>query len=88
MAGYIRDKDVYALFDECGTARLHVSDIDRLERANVDPALHIGDRAWAKALSILDKKYREAKKLPFVKDPLAWALYYTWKEFDNGKRYD
>lgn len=88
MAGYIRDKDVYALFDDCGTARLHVSDIDRLERSYYDPAWHIGDRAWSKAMSILDKKYREAKKLTFVKDPLAWALYYTWKEFDDGKRYD
>lgn len=32
MAGYIKDKDVYALFDERRTARLHVGDIDRLER--------------------------------------------------------
>ena len=50
--------------------------------------LHVGDRAWKKAMSILDKKYAEAKKLPFVRDPLAWALYHTWKEFDDGKRCD
>ena len=66
MIGYIKDKDVYALFDE----------------------LHVGDRAWKKAMSILDKKYAEAKKMPFVRDPLAWALYHTWKEFDDGKRCD
>ena len=50
--------------------------------------LHVGDRAWKKAMSILDKKYAEAKKLPFIRDPLAWALYHTWKEFDDGKRCD
>ena len=43
---------------------------------------------WEKAMSILDKKYAEAKKLPFVRDPLAWALYHTWREFDDGKRCD
>ena len=50
--------------------------------------LHVGDRAWKKAMSILDKKYAEAKKMPFVRDPLAWALYHTWREFDDGKRCD
>ena len=50
--------------------------------------LHVGDRAWKKAMSILDKKYAEAKKLPFIRDPLAWALYHTWKEFDDGKHCD
>lgn len=29
-----------------------------------------------------------AKKIPFVRDPLAWALYHTWREFDDGKRCD
>lgn len=67
--------------------------IRRMPAANVAevcfPAeLHVGDRAWKKAMSILDKKYAEAKKLPFIRDPLAWALYHTWKEFDDGKRCD
>lgn len=88
MIGYIKDKDVYALFDERGTARLHVGDIDRLERVYFPAKLHVGDRAWKKAMSILDKKYAEAKKLPFIRDPLAWALYHTWREFDDGKRCD
>lgn len=34
------------------------------------------------------KKYAEAKKMPFVRDPLAWALYHTWREFDDGKHCD
>ena len=50
--------------------------------------LHVGDRAWKKAMSILDKRYAEAKKLPFIREPMAWALYHTWKEFDDGKRCD
>ena len=50
--------------------------------------LHVGDRAWKKVMSILDKKYAEAKKMPFIRDPLAWALYHTWREFDDGKRCD
>ena len=70
MIGYIKDKDVYALFDERGTARLHVGDIDSLERIYFPAELHVGDRAWKKAMSILDKKYAEAKKMPFVRDPL------------------
>jgi hypothetical protein len=88
MIGYIKDKDVYALFDERGTAHLHVGDIDRLERTYLPAELHVGDRTWKKAMSILDKKYAEAKKMPFVRDPLAWALYHTWREFDDGKRCD
>lgn len=45
MIGYIKDKDVYALFDERGTARLHVGDIDRLERIYCPAELRTGDRA-------------------------------------------
>ena len=49
---------------------------------------HDRDRAWQKAMSILGKKYAEAKKLPVIRDPMAWALYHTWEEFDDGKRCD
>lgn len=50
--------------------------------------LHGRDRAWQRAMRILEKKYAEAKKLPFVRNPMAWALYHTWREFDDGKRCD
>ena len=53
-----------------------------------DRISHLSDLRNAlgkKAMSILDKKYAEAKKLPFIRDPLAWALYHTWREFDDGK---
>ena len=44
MIGYIKDKDVYVLFDERGTAHLNVGDIDSLERIYFPAELHIGDR--------------------------------------------
>lgn len=65
---------------------VELAEADKDGRVIVLPAKK-GD-TWKKALSILDKKYAEAKKLPFIRDPLAWALYITWKEFDDGKRCD
>lgn len=65
---------------------VELAEADKDGRVIVLPAKK-GD-TWKKALSILDKKYAEAKKLPFIRDPLAWALYHTWKEFDDGKRCD
>lgn len=73
--------------------------LTRLERAYAEiremPAADVAEvvrrkdcDAWKKAMSIIDKKYAEAKKLPFIRDPLAWALYHTWKELDDGKRCD
>ena len=76
------------LLDEYGRVILTSAKINRLERVCFPAELHVGDRAWKKAMSILDKKYAEAKKIPFVRDPLAWALYHTWREFDDGKRCD
>lgn len=92
MADFIRREDALkVLCNNYAYAAMDV--IKRLPAADVAevcfPAeLHVGDRAWKKAMSILDKKYAEAKKLPFIRDPLAWALYHTWREFDDGKRCD
>ena len=74
-------------FNNTPISRLvELAEADKDGRVIVLPAKK-GD-TWKKALSILDKKYAEAKKLPFIRDPLAWALYHTWKEFDDGKRCD
>lgn len=88
MVYYIKDQDLLDLLDEYGRSILTAAKINRLERVYFPAELHVGDRAWKKAMSILDKKYAEAKKLPFIRDPLAWALYHTWREFDDGKRCD
>ena len=75
-----------ASYDFSAKKMLEFIRADKDGRVIVLPAKK-GD-TWKKAMSILDKKYAEAKKLTFVRDPLAWALYHTWKEFDDGKRCD
>ena len=34
------------------------------------------------AIKILKKNYERARKLEYVRDPISWALYYTWLQFD------
>lgn len=38
------------------------------------------------AISLLRKQYEKAKKSPYVKNPLAWASYHTWKIVDKERR--
>ena len=35
-----------------------------------------------KAKKLLDEEYERAKRLDFVHDPLAYALYQVWKKAD------
>ena len=37
------------------------------------------------AIKILKKNYERAKKLEYVRDPISWALYYTWVYFDRRR---
>lgn len=37
-------------------------------------------------IKMLEEEYERAKKLEFVWDPLAYALYHTWKKVDERKR--
>ncbi len=36
-----------------------------------------------KALNMVTKEYERAKKLDFVRNPLAYALYNVWKAADR-----
>lgn len=36
-----------------------------------------------KAINVLKEQYERAKKLEFVKKPIAYALYQAWKIFDK-----
>ena len=36
-----------------------------------------------KAKKLLEKEYEKAKKLEFVKNPMAYALYQVWKKADR-----
>ena len=38
-----------------------------------------------KAAKMLNKEYAKAKQNPVVRDPLAYALYQTWRFFDDRK---
>lgn len=40
-----------------------------------------------KAIKILKVNYESAIMLPFVRSPLAWALYRTWEEVDKKERH-
>jgi hypothetical protein len=36
-----------------------------------------------KAIKMLKEEYEKAKKQEFVQKPLAYALYYTWRNVDE-----
>lgn len=36
-----------------------------------------------KAIKILKEQYEKAKKIGWVRNPIAYALYQTWKIFDD-----
>lgn len=36
-----------------------------------------------KAIKVLREKYKKACDMAMVHNPLAYALYYTWREFDK-----
>ena len=34
----------------------------------------------------LKKTYEEAKQLSFIREPLGYALYQTWRKYDAGNK--
>lgn len=38
-----------------------------------------------KAIELLEAEYERAKKLEYVHNPLAWALYQVWKKADERR---
>ena len=73
---------VYSLFDITGFARLHVSDIDTIPRVEAVEVVHPEVR---NAVILLQKQYEKTLNIPYVRDPLAWAFYHTWKMLDSGR---
>lgn len=39
-----------------------------------------------KAFKLLEKNFERGFNSDYVRDPLAWALYQTWKEIDGGAK--
>lgn len=37
------------------------------------------------AIKYLHEQYDKALKMDYIKNPLAWALYQTWRYVDKGK---
>lgn len=38
-----------------------------------------------KAIKLLETEYERAKKMEYVRNPLAWALFQVWKKADSEK---
>lgn len=38
------------------------------------------------AIKYLYKQYEEAKAMEYIKKPLAWALYQTWRYVDKEEK--
>ena len=40
------------------------------------------EQKFERAIKRLKEEYDRAVKMEFVRKPMAWALYYTWKYYD------
>ena len=43
-------------------------------------------RELEEAKKMLEEQYARARNLKYVRNPIAFALYHTWKKFDAKKR--
>ena len=41
---------------------------------------------YQKAINELGENINKALNSPYVKNPIAWALYQTWKQFDKRSK--
>lgn len=37
------------------------------------------------AIKMLEEEYERAKKIEYVENPLAWALFHVWRKADESK---
>lgn len=55
--------------------------LDRAEGAIFNlPSAQPESPEWAQKVELMHSK---ALKMPYIKKPMAWALYQVWKEYDN-----
>ena len=81
MHEYIEREALIAAYDAThkgspGGARKLMVDAPAADVAPVVPELRV-------AVRFLQKEYERAKKNPVVRNPVAYALYQTWKAVDN-----
>lgn len=53
------------------------------KQPTVDAVETGGDPVLKKAMRMLAKEYEAAKRKDFVYDPIAYALFHTWKKVDE-----
>ena len=63
---------------------------DTLDYIDSEPAADVAPvrPELRKAVKLLHDEYANAKRLSFVRNPLAYALYQVWKAADGGARMD
>ena len=47
-------------------------------------AVEVPDKKLLKAIKLLIKQYEHSKNSEYVHNPVAHALYHTWKQVDEG----
>ena len=62
----------------CETVVDLMMDLEKLPSAQLD-----ADSRIERAIRVLQKNYNLALSRDYIQNPIAWALYETWKEFDR-----
>lgn len=47
--------------------------------------VEVSDKKLLKAIKVLMKQYEQSKQAEYVHDPVAHALYHTWKQMDERR---
>lgn len=82
MAEYVTKEQVvdwfrpYGHMDESIPYEIMVSDLRGMSAADVAPVRP----ELRKAVELLHKNYEKALNSSYVRNPIAWALYHTWRE--------
>lgn len=63
----------------CEDAVQILNSVPAADVASVRPELR-------KAVDLLHKNYEKALNSSYVRNPIAWALYHTWKKMDENNR--
>lgn len=85
MAEYVTKEQVvdwfrpYGHMDESIPYEIMVSDLRGMPAADVAPVRP----ELRKAVELLHKNYEKALNSSYVRNPIAWALYHTWRETDE-----
>lgn len=80
LRNWIVDYEVNGEHETADCLRECIDLIDDTPTADVVPVR----TELRKAVDLLHKNYEKALNSPYVRDPIAWTLYHTWKEMNGG----